>query len=674
MKIERSESLIIIIKNTNKKMILLALKFQIINGELFAYNYFLPLENRKLLKVTKVNGVDISKLINKIKVDDLYDIERMKILGIDTTKSFACSFNEKDNEIEYDLFNPNTLGEVDSLFFKPHEINKNVIINSHHDIDETNPTDNTMLEYSSTNSKALLIILKDMCHSETDQFKLAQLLQLFNVVNDNYTNVKNNLDMIFVSTQLLMLDDKLNHIPEYIEWGLKKNCIFDSEEELLKNNNAILTNNEIDYKKVMKMIRNCIAHSNYKVSSDGNVEFYNEGKNKMHFTIKKNKVIILFEQLYDYYFLDGVCPIVVNEILDHTSFNEESLIDNLKNKKLLYIDKYSLRKFDDAKIQNIKDADFRYDIDMFKSLLGFHEENVVVRVFNRLIKNYLNVEQELIPKKMENEDIMDILSEINEMGEEHFYSLGRTAQNEIINDLLMKKYNRNYYYFKKTSDIIENEIYSNQSLTNSSSDYINYKGKIEILITSFLNNLMLFCYNQNKLNLETEKIRFPMSVYKDYLDFRIEKFYETSKEASDYQFLYLTLLKALPNDKMLDYNLRNMERELKKSKNKLIKIKHDISNVNNIISGMNNGDEFKLVNNDILNRIRDCLAHGKLCLKVKDINNIIGCELVFVDEYDGQLQFRTSIAFGEFIDTIMEEDFIKSLTINNLNFNSHLKK
>lgn len=222
MKIERSESLIIIIKNTNKKMILLALKFQIINGELFAYNYFLPLENRKLLKVTKVNGVDISKLINKIKVDDLYDIERMKILGIDTTKSFACSFNEKDNEIEYDLFNPNTLGEVDSLFFKPHEINKNVIINSHHDIDETNPTDNTMLEYSSTNSKALLIILKDMCHSETDQFKLAQLLRLFNVVNDNYTNVKNNLDMIFVSTQLLMLDDKLNHIPEYIEWGLKK--------------------------------------------------------------------------------------------------------------------------------------------------------------------------------------------------------------------------------------------------------------------------------------------------------------------------------------------------------------------------------------------------------------------------------------------------------------------
>lgn len=116
MKIERSESLIIIIKNIYKKLILLALKFKIINGELFAYNYSLPLENRKLLKVTKINGINISKIINKIKADDLYNIERMKTLGIDTTKSFVCSFNEKNNEIEYDLFNPNTLGEVNSLF------------------------------------------------------------------------------------------------------------------------------------------------------------------------------------------------------------------------------------------------------------------------------------------------------------------------------------------------------------------------------------------------------------------------------------------------------------------------------------------------------------------------------------------------------------------------------
>ena len=49
-----------------------------------------------------------------------------------------------------------------------------------------------------------------------------------------------------------------------------------------------------------------IAHSNYKVLDNGLIEFYDEGKKgkmKMHFTIAKNDIKLLFSQLYNYKYL-----------------------------------------------------------------------------------------------------------------------------------------------------------------------------------------------------------------------------------------------------------------------------------------------------------------------------------------------------------------------------------
>ena len=104
-----------------------------------------------------------------------------------------------------------------------------------------------------------------------------------------------------------MLDDKLDLIPEYIENIMKRVLWFDfGRDSLEKSNNSILSDGEIDYKKVVKMIRNCIAHSNYKVLDDGTVEFYNDGKNKLNFTVNKKDISSLFDQLSNYYYLEGM--------------------------------------------------------------------------------------------------------------------------------------------------------------------------------------------------------------------------------------------------------------------------------------------------------------------------------------------------------------------------------
>ena len=84
--ITRYESLITVINFEKSKM--LALKFKKIDNKLFAFNFYERKENQKLIEVTKINGVLVSSFIKEFDIDDFYDIEKMKTIGIDTTKEF----------------------------------------------------------------------------------------------------------------------------------------------------------------------------------------------------------------------------------------------------------------------------------------------------------------------------------------------------------------------------------------------------------------------------------------------------------------------------------------------------------------------------------------------------------------------------------------------------------
>lgn len=668
--IERYESIITVINRAKNKM--LSLKFKIENEKLYAYNMFLAEENRKVLEISKINGVDVANFLDSIEPNDLYDVNKMKLYGIDTTDSFICTIIDDGINIDFDILSE---ASKDEIFYKKHEINSIVPDNLSEMIQETTMSDNTMLEYASTNAKALLSMLKNMSMSEKDKKSLNLLLQQFIMVDDNYANVSNNLDMIFLSTQLLMLDNKLDFVPKYIENLMSRVLVFNfGIDELDESNNAILTEGQVDYKKIIKMIRNCIAHSNYKVLEDGNIEFYNEGKNKMNFTINKRDVISLFDHLYNYYFLNGCLPVIINGNYDwdRTSFTTESLLDYLRNIELLGTNLPELKRFDSEHEQRKMDDDLGLNIYNF-NLSRISGKESVLRRYEYTIKRHLSNEPPLNSKRLSEEDIHYIINNINEMNSDYFYKLGKSAQIEVINQLIIKKYNKDYYLHANLQDIINSNHFNNESLVEQSSDYINYKTKIELLMLSLINNLLLFCYNQNKSTIETENIRFPEQIYKDYLACRKNSFYETSKEASDYQFVYTSLLKASSSHLISSEDFKIIEDSINKKTNKLIKTKNDIASVDTILEGTATNDDHKNINIQILNRIRDCLAHGRLSVEIPGINNIMETQLKIIDEYEGKLQFSSCLSFDELIEVLNQPDFIKSILNDNQNFKKHSK-
>ena len=264
-----------------------------------------------------------------------------------------------------------------------------------------------------------------------------------------------------------------------------------------------------------------------------------------------------------------------------------------------------------------------------------------------------------------------ILYNIIEMGEEYFYKLGSTSQKLVIENLIKQRYNKRYSLINNIDSIIETSYNSNESLTKRASDYINFKSKIELIITAMLNNLLMFCYNQNVSNIDASSIKFPVDVYKQYMDSRIKEFYDVSKEAADYQNIYTSLLKASSMQMLSKEDYIEIEKGINKTKNVLIKCKNEINLSSEILNGNDTSENYDKVNKEILHRFRDCLAHGRLNIGNIDINNIGKTVLSFYDTYEGQDKFKVNISLEELLKSINQPEFLKTMFNSNVNFDQH---
>ncbi len=248
------------------------------------------------------------------------------------------------------------------------------------------------------------------------------------------------------------------------------------------------------------MIRNCIAHSNYKVLDDGTVEFYNDGKNKLNFTVNKKAISSLFDQLSNYYYLEGIFPIILSRTdnYDNNSMDKKSLKNYLSKLEVFDIGDYSLREYHDLEVQRMLDEEFGSDISYIRTLSNNNiynssrSKDSIIRVFNSKIRRHLIVSEDPKFKNLTVEDIDYIFSNIQELDEQYFYSLSKTTQIQIINDLIYQKYNKNYYLQKNMHKMLEKEHFSNDDLHGNAFDYIKYKSKIELVISALLNNVILF--------------------------------------------------------------------------------------------------------------------------------------------------------------------------------------
>lgn len=209
--ITRYESLITVINFEKSKM--LALKFKKIDNKLFAFNFYERKENQKLIEVTKINGVLVSSFIKEFDIDDFYDIEKMKTIGIDTTKEFKLELKADEKNIVYNILDENS---KDDIFRKDQEINENIKLENPIEYKQS-ASENAMLNYASTNTKALMTILKNLSVSDNDKDLMNDFLITISQFNEYFINLDNNLDVLFLSTQMFCLNDMIDYIPSKIK-------------------------------------------------------------------------------------------------------------------------------------------------------------------------------------------------------------------------------------------------------------------------------------------------------------------------------------------------------------------------------------------------------------------------------------------------------------------------
>ena len=227
--ITRYESLITVINFEKSKM--LALKFKKIDNKLFAFNFYERKENQKLIEVTKINGVLVSSFIKEFDIDDFYDIEKMKTIGIDTTKEFKLELKADEKNIVYNILDENS---KDDIFRKDQEINENIKLENPIEYKQS-ASENAMLNYASTNTKALMTILKNLSVSDNDKDLMNDFLITISQFNEYFINLDNNLDVLFLSTQMFCLNDMIDYIPSKIKDILNKQTSKSKNHVIFKN-------------------------------------------------------------------------------------------------------------------------------------------------------------------------------------------------------------------------------------------------------------------------------------------------------------------------------------------------------------------------------------------------------------------------------------------------------
>ena len=675
---KKEDSKIILIGS--KRIVDIALKYDVKDNKMYAFNPLLRPENMNYLEVKQINGLNVDEFIAKIKSDDPNNENIIKELtgGIDGKNIMRVIIDGVERDIVLDRKN-----EDYSLFYRKHDINPFVDIEKEN-YNEKETKGNPMLEYAKTNIYVLLNKLNIMSKSSKDKVLINDILDQFET--DDVYNITNNLDVSFLSTLLLStIEDKIEYIPDHIlriieEGNFNYGIRFDKKgDKRLETNGGILTNGEIDYNKVTKIMRNCLAHSQYTVDENGMIHFYRHGKEskRVDFYIHKNSAKYFFSEIYNYNYLEGVFPIALVEknIKSTNPIPENEFIDYLKSIKMFQIDYFSLKRVDDEQEQEKLDTILSLDLSYFKSSSSnfFSYEEEIISSFNYNIKKHLSDESILSSKKLTEEDIEYINNNINMLGKDHFYQLGSTAQIEIVNQLIKSKYNSQSSLIQNIDSMIEADYLNDDSLTKSSSSYINIMDKEKLLIGTLFNNLFMFCHDHNVQNIDATKVRFPEELYKNYLDYQQKAFYENiesiSKDRHDYKALLDSSDTHLLNDedyKTLDSLIEGYSNEEKRENNReLIYIS------SKIIEGTATDEEYDIINKQILVRFRNCLAHGRMRIGDININNISDTMISINDTYEDITFFESSFKFGELIESINNKEFLESLLDNNENFKVH---
>lgn len=660
------------------------LRYKIINNKLYMYDEFNKIENRKYIEVKKINNVSVSKMLKDGFLEsDFTNNDSMKKFGINIYESYNITF-KRLNPHTYNIYRNKN---IHKLFYKNHDKNKVLDSRKFMKLKPTKGTNSLMSDFAITSAKGILTMLYNMSKTDIDREFFLNIFNTYHSVNDTIIDVENNMDMIFLSTALLLNDSNFSYIPESVVELINNShnsyqyplyLIGDDEYTSYENNDSIMTDGELDNRKLFNMIRNQLAHSNYEVLSDERLRVFNKGKqNRMKIEIAKKKVIFMLNNLCEFHSFDNVFPVVEDFLLnDYIQFTELTLDHYLNEINIYYPNKISFKKLQDKERQLILETDQGLDVARFKlTARSAFDKNSIQISFQFNIKKHLTDDCYLVEDKLSEEVINRIKKEINLLGKEYFYSLSKSTQIEIVHKLLHKIYNPKETYLRVACDYIENSsIYNNEALNKNASSYIDYLTLIEISIISLLNSIFLYPSNQNAI--DGTCFRFPEHMYEDYLDSRIIKLQTISKTKADISEIIKRILIGIPKHNIDSSIIELLRNEIIKLNGKAKTISEQIELFDNMLCQSYDAKTYMDANNQIVKRIRDSLAHGRLTVESIDLNDIGATKLHIVDEYKGVIEFDSYVILRDLLNSINKKELVTSLVNDNTHFknNTLIKK
>lgn len=645
----------------------LYLRFKQIGDKVFVYNSLIPEENRVYLPVITINGEN--PIINLEKNKSRFFYEQDEIIIICEINGSAIQLNPTD-QTENNYYRKD---------FKKNEFVDVTYENQTKKI-SSNPNEHT--DFAVSSIKALLLQLKSNTKSASDHFFLDELLNNFNTVTDTYINPNINIDIAYLSTAILLLDDEIKNISDELasELHLK---LYNLNIPNPEDNSCFITNGNINYKLLIKQIRDCFAHSNYQVSSNGHIHFYNFGgpNNSKNFDLEldietlKNVIFIIYKTNY----LNDIFPVTEYFGSQYYGVNQnitkEKMSDYLDNILLLDVDDLKLKtgwtniNFSARELKGISlEMSMRMSYNDKKKKLNQLKR---FRVFYHYkIQNLLEKRNKLIDRPLSDDEKSKVLQEIHRMGEDYFYSLGIKSQAEVINKIVKSFRKGKKYYIESIINVTSQNHFSSNYYEQKSSNYIEQKTQLEIAIMSLLNILMLYCFNKNRINrniscIDVSELVFDNRIYEDLLKTKINKFYLQAASLAEEEKAYITLIQSSTKSLNPDF-LRATEKAIKQTSNSLVKIKNDIQNIDALISSSTSADKSR-IDLEILNRIRDSIAHGRVNI-IMQSNNILDTELEIIDEYNGIEEFNIKITLRELLQVLNKITYINSITKDNHHF------
>ena len=463
-------------ENHYKKIDFLFPKIITLNGNYYVYNNYLPKDNQRLFKITKINGIDIKEITHVLKKDGYIPVEIIKLIqqkevlslyGFDG-KGYKVTLEDDNETYEIDLDSPNPKIDFD-IFYKKHKVS-NLLNKDNFDLDNDNYKEE--VSYSYDVNLRLIKLLRGLSKGDNDRKKLESIYNKNKELFGRGTNNDKNIDWMFISSFFLLNGEEKNKLADFQYIELER-FINNSPIEYIKyldkdspydNNQLILNNGRPDISLVFHCVRNAFAHSSYEVYDENYVRIFGSNESDYDFLIHIDIVKKFVNILYGNKTINDNFPILfgVTNSNNRSISSREKLERVLKEAEVIAIDKISFRDTSNSLFEHFKNKSFIGNIKTLKGVSNeellnlysldyndtlekmktskqismiYDEEGLITYIRNKL-SDFIKFR--LINRKLTKEEIQNILVQIDN-NQDKFYEHSMLNQHEVLTEMVRKR-------------------------------------------------------------------------------------------------------------------------------------------------------------------------------------------------------------------------------------------